>query len=104
MPTQIELRHNSINRRAAANMSLLWEHINSLTGVPSYAVKALNPAAAAYPSVSEFRWTGERGAWLNFSTGAAGQNVVDLIVWLSAGCSREAASDFLENLMNKVLN
>ena len=101
MPTQTELHHNKLNRRAAANTKAIWERLVDFYGRPIYDIKQLNPAAPGYPRLSEFRFVNQEGGWRNYGDGAAGDSVLALIEHLSGGCSRAAAVQYLEGIIGK---
>jgi hypothetical protein len=103
MPTTIaERRHAALDRRAAANIGKLWGQIVNLHGKSLSVVRHLNPQAEAYPALGHFQWKSSQGAWTNLGDGSSGNGVIDLIVYLSGGCSRDVAAEFLEGLLEQL--
>ena len=103
MPTQTELRHAKLNRRAAANVKAFWDRLVDFYGRPLAYVKDLNPGCPGYPRLSEFRFVNQEGAWRNYGDGAEGDSVLALIEHLAGGCSRAVAAQYLESIIGKYL-
>ena len=103
MPTQTELQHAKLNRRAAANTKAIWERLVDFYGRPLAYVKDLNPGCPGYPRLSEFRFVNQEGAWRNYGDGAAGDSILALIEHLAGGCSRAVAARYLESIIGKYL-
>jgi hypothetical protein len=103
LPSQIELKHAALDRRALANYSQIYDSLVDMYGRPVWAVRALNDARdARYERLSEFRFADENGRWHNHGTGAGGAGITDLIVWLAGGCPRAAAVEYLEKIVGEL--
>jgi hypothetical protein len=97
--TCLDRYHARLDRKAAANVVAVWDGLVSLQGEVSRSIKNLNPLADQYPKLREFKWVSAQGAWVHLKDGAQGKGILDLVQYLSAGCSRDAAADFLEQLL-----
>jgi hypothetical protein len=109
----------AVNRRAVALWPHLRAHIVGIKGQPLGDVLRLNPnyverdpgraRPAGGPQLKEFRGPGsdERdggpGAWRDIGTGEGGPDLVSLIQYLSNGCERRVAADFLKSLCDRMV-
>jgi hypothetical protein len=108
-----------INRRAVALWASIRDHIVGLNGRPLGDVARLNPnyvpqdpgraRAPGGPQLKEFRGPspyeidGGPGAWRDVGTGQSGPDLVSLIEYLSGGCERRDAANFLKSLCDRMV-
>jgi hypothetical protein len=103
-PTTVEDRYFArLNRKAVADIVAIWGNLVDLHGRPLRAVRDLNRKAAAdeFPTLREFRWLNNEGAWAHLRDGAQGKNIIDFVQYLSAGCPRDEAAEYLEKLLDR---
>jgi hypothetical protein len=91
-------RAHRANKRACDNFVEIYRRLVSHKGEPLHHVRQLNPDAVRFPRMSQWRLASDFGAWRDIGSGAIGNDLIDLIVWLSGGCDRDKAIAFLENL------
>ena len=53
------------------------------------------------PQLNMFKGPGWDGSWTNVGTGARGETLVDLVVYLSGGAPRRACADWLGALVDR---
>jgi hypothetical protein len=109
----------AVNRAAVALWPVIRDHIVGLNGRPLGDVIRLNPASVlpepgrarphGSPQLHEVRGPssyesdGGPGAWRDLGTGQSGRDLVSLIVYLSNGCERRVAADFLSRLCDRMV-
>ena len=101
MPTQLELKHAALDRRALANYSQIHDKLVDWHGRSQVAVRALNRDADVRPCMNQFKFVNEGGAWVNFGSAAKGEGVIEIIEWLGQ-CSRATAAEFLERIIGEL--
>jgi hypothetical protein len=99
LPTQTELKHAALDRRALANYSVIHDKLVDLYGKPILGVRALNYDADFRPRLNEFKWISEGGAWANLGDGTQGVGVIAMVKWLGA-CSEAAAVEYLSRILD----
>lgn len=94
-------RHEArIDRLALSEMPTLWERLVDTYGRPMSVVRDLSPERDIrdFPRLSQLKWVGG-GRWADLGSGAQGDGVIALVVWLSAGAPRERCVEFLEQAL-----
>lgn len=102
-PSPAELHENRIARKAAASLSAIQDQIVSMRGRIAHDLLMLNPDVAPEdrPVFGELRFTGVGGAWEMLSTGARGNDLIDLVSHL--GCiDRPAATKYLAGVLARL--
>jgi hypothetical protein len=94
-------REAAIYRLALASWPRLWLLIADLKGNPMAAVREISPerGIADFPRASSLKWLIVNGRWADLGSGASGDTVIDLVVWLAGGCERSKAVNFLEQAL-----
>jgi hypothetical protein len=109
----------AICRKTVQHWGVIRFLILDLHGRAVGEVRALNPANAPIepgkarprnePQFKEFRGPspyekdGAVGAWLDGGTGASGPDAVSIIEYLSGGCDRRVAADYLKRLTDRMV-
>ena len=98
-------RDARVERTALGTIPDLWDKLVDLYGRPSPGVRALNPGLDVkdFPRLATLKWPGSGGRWINLGPpAAAGDGVIALVEWLSAGAPRDKCVDFLEQALNEL--
>jgi hypothetical protein len=104
----------SVNRKAVALWGTVFHMLIDLRGFPSGEIRALNPANAPLdpnrgrqqhgPRLVEFSGPdcreddGGPGGWVCRGNGASGPDCISLVQYLSGGCDRRVAGDYLKSV------
>jgi hypothetical protein len=100
-PEELRARREArVERTALGSMPALWDQLIDQYGRPMAAVRALSPERdiREFPRLSQLRWFGGGGKWINVGSGAEGDGVTALVMWLS-GAPRERCVEFLERAL-----
>jgi hypothetical protein len=108
----------SINRAACKNFHILYHMIADLRGFPNGEIWRLNPSnpqidpsrgrrqdgprLACFSGVDHWNEDGP-GAWECRGNGASGRDCISLIQYLSNGCERRVAADYLKSLVDRIV-
>jgi len=96
-PLTSDRRAARVDWLALGSLPTLWDLLVDLRGRPMPGVRALSPGRAVenFPRLSQLRWIGSGGRWVDLGSGANGDGVVSLVEWLS-GAPHERCVAFLE--------
>jgi hypothetical protein len=114
-PAGLDVR--AITRKALKHWPVVYNQLVEMHGWPIGGVAALNPnykpspngriRGAIGPRLVGFRGPDYReetlGAWHCLDNGASGGSLVELIQYLSGGCDRRIATDYLRNLVDRIV-
>jgi hypothetical protein len=111
-----------LSRRAVANWSIVYRELVDWRGWAHNHVRALGPNFKPYEPGRQrpdgwprlaglkgpvaFDAKGNTGSWFcvgHEAAGAHGDDVVDLVVYLSGGASRRVCAEFLSDLLDRVV-
>ena len=105
-------READLNQRALKHWNVIYHMLVDLRGRPLAELRRLADPAATIdperypnngPRLNMFTGLSSYG-WANRGTGHQGDDAVSLIQFLAGeGCSREAARDYLERLLDRVV-
>jgi hypothetical protein len=111
----------AINRACVRHWEVVRHWLADWKGRPTADVRRLNPANKpidpnrgrpygvpdVFPRLIEFRGPDHRpdtlGAWNSLGNGACGDSLLDLVIYLSGGCDRRVAGEFLRDLVNRIV-
>jgi hypothetical protein len=109
-PKPIDYR--SVHAKALRCFNILFPMLVDLHGFPTGAVRCLTdrdydrtPAKRrGAPRLVEFQGPGWDGSWhCRGGDGAQGQDLFDLVIYLSGGCDRRAAGELLAHLVSRLV-
>lgn len=72
----------------------------SRLGDPGFDPSRPRKAGEVRPQLNIFKGIGPMGQWRNIGAGAQGENIVDLIVYLSGGADRRVCAEWLGRLVD----
>jgi hypothetical protein len=111
----------AIGRACVRHWDVVQHHLFDWKGLPTSDVQRLNPANKPIdhnrgrpygvpdprPRLIEFRGPDHRpdtlGAWNSLGNGAKGDSLIDLVIFLSGGCERRAAGEFLRDIAARIV-
>ncbi len=77
--------------------------LDSNRGTP-YGVPDVSPRLVEFRGPYPFEDGREKlGSWVSLGNGARGDSLVDLVIFLSSGCDRRVAGEFLRDLVAKIV-